>query len=119
MNQSAIGTALAPARTLCDASLITLRERAAEPTLCRREPDDSWSEWTFGEFAEQVARAAAGLRALGVGASDRIMLLMGNRSLDVPLGRAAQRRLQGTSVWAGRIRATAGAGERVLLPPGR
>ena len=28
-------------------------------------PDDEWLEWTFAEYADHVARAAAGLRALG------------------------------------------------------
>ena len=36
------------------------------------------SEWTFAEYADHVARAAAGLRALGVEPGDRVVLMMRN-----------------------------------------
>jgi long-chain acyl-CoA synthetase len=43
-----------------------------------RQADDSWSEMTFGEFADRVARVASGLSAQGVGRGDRVMLMMRN-----------------------------------------
>src|SRR5918994_3352668 len=39
---------------------------------------DDWSEWTYAEVAERVARAAAGLEALGVGPGDRVVMMMRN-----------------------------------------
>ena len=38
-----------------------------------------WKVWTFGEYANQVALAAAGLRQLGVGPGHRVLLMMRNR----------------------------------------
>jgi long-chain acyl-CoA synthetase len=39
---------------------------------------DSWGEMTFSELADRVARAAAGLRGLGVGPGDRVVIMMRN-----------------------------------------
>ncbi|HZA76866.1 MAG TPA: AMP-dependent synthetase/ligase [Acidimicrobiales bacterium] len=39
---------------------------------------DGWVEWTYAEVADRVARAAAGLGALGVGPGDRVVLMMRN-----------------------------------------
>ena len=39
---------------------------------------DGWGEMTFGELADQVARAAAGLRSIGVGPGDRVVIMMRN-----------------------------------------
>jgi len=39
---------------------------------------DRWIEWTYAEVADRVARAAAGLAALGVGPGDRVVLMMRN-----------------------------------------
>ena len=43
-----------------------------------KDGDDGWGEWTFADYADQVARAAAGLRGLGVGPGDRVVLMMRN-----------------------------------------
>ncbi len=43
-----------------------------------KNADDSWGESTYNEFADQVARAAAGLSALGLGKGDRLMLMIRN-----------------------------------------
>ena len=43
-----------------------------------KEEDDSWGETTYTEFADQVARAAAGLSAMGLGRGDRLMLMIRN-----------------------------------------
>lgn len=43
-----------------------------------RNPDESWGEWTYRQYADRVARAAAGYRALGVEPGDRIVLMLRN-----------------------------------------
>ena len=53
-----------------DPSTLALRSKAA---------DGSWQEWTYGEFQELVAKAAAGLQALGVQPGERVLLMMRNR----------------------------------------
>jgi len=44
-----------------------------------RNADESWSEWTWRDYADQVARVTAGLEALGVGRGDRVVVMMRNR----------------------------------------
>jgi long-chain acyl-CoA synthetase len=39
---------------------------------------EEWGEATFSDYADQVAAAAAGLRALGVGKGDRVVVMMRN-----------------------------------------
>ncbi len=53
---------------------------AAHPDLValRAKDGDAWVETTYAELAERVARTAAGLRALGVGAGDRVVMMMRN-----------------------------------------
>jgi long-chain acyl-CoA synthetase len=41
--------------------------------------DGGWNAWTLQEFADQVAGAAAGLAGVGVGAGERVLLMMRNR----------------------------------------
>lgn len=43
-----------------------------------KNDDDSWGESTYNEFADQVARAAAGLAARGISRGDRVMLMIRN-----------------------------------------
>ncbi|HEX2851126.1 MAG TPA: AMP-binding protein [Acidimicrobiales bacterium] len=43
-----------------------------------RAGDGTWQQWTWREYGELAARAAAGLRALGVGRGDRVALMMRN-----------------------------------------
>ncbi len=40
---------------------------------------DAWHEMTYSSFADAVARAAAGLAAQGLGAGDRLMLMIRNQ----------------------------------------
>ncbi len=54
-------------------------ERYGDTTAIRwRNEDESWGEWTYRDYAGQVARAAAGLQALGVRPGQRIVLMMRN-----------------------------------------
>jgi long-chain acyl-CoA synthetase len=52
-----------------NADLVALREKRG----------DGWVETTYREYEERVARATAGLERLGLGAGDRIVLMMRNR----------------------------------------
>ncbi|MGH1493097.1 MAG: AMP-binding protein, partial [Acidimicrobiales bacterium] len=43
-----------------------------------KDDQEAWQETTFNGFADQVARAAAGLKAQGLGKGDRLMLMIRN-----------------------------------------
>ncbi|MCU1453803.1 MAG: AMP-binding enzyme [Acidimicrobiales bacterium] len=45
----------------------------------RWKDGDAWREWSYGEYADRVARAVTGWRALGVEPGDRVVLMMRNR----------------------------------------
>ena len=49
------------------------------PALHSMSGDSGWNVWTLQEYADQVARAAAGLAAVGVGAGERMLMMMRNR----------------------------------------
>jgi long-chain acyl-CoA synthetase len=44
----------------------------------RWKDGDGWGQWTFREYGERVARAMVGLEHLGVGAGDRVVLMLRN-----------------------------------------
>ena len=44
-----------------------------------KDADDAWHEMTYADFADQVAKAAAGLRGQGLGPGDRLLLMIRNR----------------------------------------
>jgi long-chain acyl-CoA synthetase len=52
----------------------TLADRVA----LRSRDGDGWADVTYGQYRDRVARAAAGLRSLGVGPGDRVVLMMRN-----------------------------------------
>ena len=58
--------------------LKTVAERPDAVAL-RWKDGDGWREKTWQEYAEEVARVAGGLRSLGVGHGDRVVLMMRNR----------------------------------------
>jgi len=66
-----------PADTIASAFLRTSSSRRDEVAL-RWKEGDAWLEWTFGEYADRVARAAGGLLAHGVARGDRIVLMLRN-----------------------------------------
>src|SRR3954462_5781556 len=76
-------------RTVPRAFLDTVAERPDGVALRWRE-GDGWGEWTWADYADRVARAAGGLQALGVGADDRVVLMMRNipefHVLDLAIG---------------------------------
>ena len=70
--------ALAEGKTVPTAFLETVAAHGDLVALRWKEEDDSWGETTYTEFADQVARAAAGLSAMGIGRGDRLMLMIRN-----------------------------------------
>jgi long-chain acyl-CoA synthetase len=65
-------------QTVPKAFLACVADNADRVMLRWRGADDSWSELTFAQVAELVAKVAGGLAAQGVGHGDRIMLMMRN-----------------------------------------
>jgi long-chain acyl-CoA synthetase len=65
-------------KTIARSFLDTVGEQGPRVALRWKEGDD-WDEWTFDDYADRVARAAAGLRERGVNRGDRIVLMMRNR----------------------------------------
>ena len=58
-----------------------LRLATANPNavaLRWRNPDDSWGEWTFQDYLDQVARAVAGYQAHGIRPGRTVLLMMRN-----------------------------------------
>jgi long-chain acyl-CoA synthetase len=45
----------------------------------RAKDGDGWAEWTWRDYADQVARMAAALRDVGVERGDRVVLMLRNR----------------------------------------
>ena len=64
-------------QTVPTAFMATLAEHADLVAL-RWMSGDDWLQLTFADYAERVASAAAGLRALGVGPGDRVVIMMRN-----------------------------------------
>ena len=59
--------------------LATVAAHPDQVALRWKAPDDSWHELTYAAYADQVARAAAGLAAQGLGPGDRLLLMLRNR----------------------------------------
>jgi long-chain acyl-CoA synthetase len=74
-------TAAVKGRTVPRRFLEIVSELGPRVALRRMDGDSpgSWREWTWSEVEDLAAQAAAGLRALGVEAGQRVMLLMRNR----------------------------------------
>ena len=58
--------------------LRTVTERHDEVAL-REHAGESVRTLTFGDYADRATRLAAGLQVVGVGAGDRVVMLIGNR----------------------------------------
>ena len=59
--------------------LATVAAQGDQVALRWKDAHDAWHEATFAAYAEQVARVAAGLAALGLGRGDRLLLMLRNR----------------------------------------
>lgn len=66
-------------RTVPRDFLELVRAHPDSPALHSMREDGGWNSWTIREYADQVARAAAGLRAAGVGEGEQMLLMMRNR----------------------------------------
>ncbi len=64
--------------TIAREFVAALDARTDQTALRWRDPDGTWHGWTTGELADQVARAATGLRELGVRPGQRVLLMMRN-----------------------------------------
>jgi long-chain acyl-CoA synthetase len=64
--------------TVAKEFLATVAANGSGTALRWMSPDDEWESLTFDQLADKVARAATGLRELGVGPGDRVVLMMRN-----------------------------------------
>jgi long-chain acyl-CoA synthetase len=69
---------MAEPRTLCDAFFDTVDSRPRADALCA-ERDGAWMRISTAEVGRAVEEIALGLRALGVGKGDKVVLLSENR----------------------------------------
>jgi long-chain acyl-CoA synthetase len=65
-------------QTVARSFVQTVAQHGALTALRWKEADDSWAQWTFDEYADRVARAAAAMAGAGVVKGDRIVLMMRN-----------------------------------------
>jgi long-chain acyl-CoA synthetase len=65
-------------QTLATMFLATVEQHRDQAALRWRNDDGSWADWTYGEYADRVARAVTGLRELGVSPGDRVVLMFRN-----------------------------------------
>ncbi len=65
-------------RTAVTEFLTTLQNHGERTALRWMSGADQWASMTFAEMADSAARAAAGLRGLGVERGDRVVLMMRN-----------------------------------------
>jgi long-chain acyl-CoA synthetase len=65
-------------QTIISRFLETVQAHPGQVALREQQPDGSYREWTYAEYAERVAAAAAHLRSLGIGPGDRVVLMMRN-----------------------------------------
>jgi long-chain acyl-CoA synthetase len=54
-------------------------ERTPDKEAIRWKADGGWPSWTYAELWAQVASASIGLRGMGIGAGDRVLLLSRSR----------------------------------------
>jgi len=65
-------------RTVATEFLATLAEHGPSTALRWMSGPDQWDSLTFDQMADKAARAATGLRSLGVVPGDRVLLMMRN-----------------------------------------
>ncbi len=56
-----------------------VRHHSHVPALHSMNGDNGWNVWDYRDYASLVSSAAAGLAAAGLGAGDRLLLMMRNR----------------------------------------
>ncbi|MEO7430141.1 MAG: AMP-binding protein, partial [Acidimicrobiales bacterium] len=65
-------------QTIVSRYLDTVAAHPQQVALREKQPDGSYSQWTYAEHAERVASVAARLRSMGVVPGDRVVLMMRN-----------------------------------------
>ncbi|MEX2293097.1 MAG: AMP-dependent synthetase/ligase [Acidimicrobiales bacterium] len=65
-------------QTISGRFLQTVAAHPNQVALREKQPDDSFQQWTYAEYAQRTAAAAAHLRSLGVAPGDRVVLMMRN-----------------------------------------
>jgi long-chain acyl-CoA synthetase len=65
-------------QTLPTAFNATVAAHGDRTALRWRNDDGSWAEWTFGDYADRVAKAVGALRDWGVTPGDKVVLMMRN-----------------------------------------
>lgn len=64
--------------TVANRFLATVQSCSGQTALRWRNEDGTFGELTYGEYAERVSRAVAGLRSLGLGPGMRMVMMMRN-----------------------------------------
>ncbi len=72
-------TAVVAGETAPRRFLATVAIDPSTVALRAKEPDGSFREWTYGQFQDLVAKAAAGFLHYGVTPGERVLLMMRNR----------------------------------------
>jgi len=70
--------ALVEGQTVPSEFLKTVAAYPDQVALRWKNNDDSWGEWTYAEYADKVARAVAGYKALGLQKGSHIVLMLRN-----------------------------------------
>ncbi len=65
--------------------LANLAKNGDTTVLKWKQSDGSWGSWTLTELADQTARLVTGLKGLGIGRGDRVVLMLRNRPEFHPL----------------------------------
>ena len=60
--------------------LANVAENGERTAIQWKTSEGGWDSWTFDELADTTARLAAGLRDLGVGHGDRVVMMITNRA---------------------------------------
>ncbi len=68
----------AAGQTIPSRFLRTVADHPDQVALRAKEPDDSWTEITYRQYADQVAVATGALERMGVGPGDRVVLMLRN-----------------------------------------
>ncbi len=69
----------APGGTITLRFLANVAAHGDAIALRERQADGSYRQWTYRQYADEVARCAAGLRALGFGPGQKLILMLRNR----------------------------------------
>ncbi len=72
-------SALVDGQTIASRFVENSEKNADCVALRWRREDGSYGQWTYGDYAARVARCAAGLRSLGFGPGQRLVMMMRNR----------------------------------------